>query len=429
MRTSSVRRAGAVLLTVAAGVSLLLGASRPPGAGGYRAPIQTTSGQSAPGQSAGATPVVSGAYQFLNQMMDMRATGTVPRLVQSYTGGVLGTQNYTASSIYDDALVIDAYLAERTADGRARAQTIGNAMLSALAQAAPQGGGLYDEYAPAPLYPPADVQPVSGSRTTGDAAWAGNALTQLYAATRVASYLSGAENMAGWIQANSADTRGPGGYTGGYANSGTKLQWKSTEQNIDVYAFFSLLGRESGLATWAARAATARTFIVSMWNPAAGRFSLGTLNDGVTTNDNPQTEDVNSWSYLALRSPAYAASVGWDVRNLASAAGKLRGVSICPGDRTGVWFEGTAHLAEALTTRTRPGDSAQAAAYLADIAYAQAHGPGEDGLGIMAASKDGLTDCEGDSVYASLHTGTTAWYILAARHVNPLSATTPISAQ
>jgi hypothetical protein len=47
----------------------------------------------------------------------------------------------------------------------------------------------------------------------------------------------------------------------------------------------------------------------------------------------------------------------------------------------------------------------------------------------MAASKDGLTDCEGDSVYASLHTGTTAWYILAARGIDPLSATTPISAQ
>jgi hypothetical protein len=438
MRANSIRRAGAVLITVAAGVSLLLGAGRAPARGGYPAPAQAAPAQAAPAQAApaqaaqvqstGAAPGVFGAYQFLNQMMDMRATGTVLRRVQSYTGGLLGAQHYTASSIYDDAPVIDAYLAERTAAGRARAEDIGTAILSALAQAVPQGGGLYDEYTPAPLCLPAGVQPASGSRTTGDAAWAGNALVQLYAATRVPSYLSGAENMAGWIQANSADTRGQGGYTGGYANSGTKLQWKSTEQNIDVYAFFSLLGRESRLAAWA-RAGTARTFIVSMWNPAAGRFSLGTTTDGVTTNDNPQTEDVNSWSYLALQSPAYAASAGRDVRNLASATGKLHGVSICPGDRTGVWFEGTAHLAAALTARARPGDSAQAAAYLTDIAYAQAHGPDGDGLGIMAASKDGLADCEGESVYASLHTGTTAWYILAARRVNPLSATTPISAQ
>jgi hypothetical protein len=127
--------------------------------------------------------------------------------------------------------------------------------------------------------------------------------------------------------------------------------------------------------------------------------------------------------------PTYAASVGRDVRNLASATGKLRGVSICPGGRTGVWFEGTGHLADALKIRARPGDSAQAAAYLTDIAYAQAHGPNEDGLGIMAASRDRLTDCEGDFVYASPRTGTTAWYILAARRINPLSATTPTSAQ
>jgi hypothetical protein len=47
MRTNSIRRAGVVLLTVAAGVSLL-GASRAPGAGGYRAPVQTAPGQAAP---------------------------------------------------------------------------------------------------------------------------------------------------------------------------------------------------------------------------------------------------------------------------------------------------------------------------------------------------------------------------------------------
>ncbi len=420
------RQAAAVLLTVAAGSGLLLGTGRASAAAGHRPASQATASQATAAQAAGG---VSRAYQFLNQMMDMQATGTVPRLVQSYTGGVLGAENYTASSIYDDALIIDAYLAEGTVGGRARAQAIGNALLSALGQAAPQGGGLYDDYAPAPVYLPADVQPVTSSQTTGNAAWAGNALLQLYAATRVTAYLGGAESMAAWIQANSADARGQGGYTGGYTNPGARLRWKSTEQNIDVYAFFSLLARESGLAVWAARAAAARTFIVSMWNPAAGRFSLGTLTDGVTTNDSPQTEDVNSWSYLALQSPAYAASVDWDVRNLASAAGQLHGVSICPGDRTGVWFEGTAHLADALEIRARAGDSAQAAAYLSDLAYAQAHGPDEDGLGIMAASRDGLTDCEGDSVYASLHTGTTAWYILAARGINPLSATTPVFAQ
>ena len=39
-------------------------------------------------------------------------------------------------------------------------------------------------------------------------------------------------------------------------------------------------------------------------------------------------------------------------------------MSFCPGDRTGVWFEGTAHLAEALEFRGSPGDGKRAAQYL-----------------------------------------------------------------
>jgi hypothetical protein len=167
---------------------------------------------------------------------------------------------------------------------------------------------------------------------------------------------------------------------------------------------------------------------VSMWDPGQGRFYLGTTDDGVTPNDSAQVEDVNSWSYLALRDPAYAASVGWDVANLGVASAGYRGVSYCTGDRTGVWFEGTAHVADALRLLDQPGDSARAAAYLAAIAHAQAGGPGADGLGVMAASRDTLSDCQGGYLYASLHTGTTAWYILAAGGIDPLSGT-PVPGQ
>ena len=57
---------------------------------------------------------VARAYQFLNLMMDRHTGGTTPRLVQSYLGGLLGLDGDTSSAIYDDALVIDAYLAEGT---------------------------------------------------------------------------------------------------------------------------------------------------------------------------------------------------------------------------------------------------------------------------------------------------------------------------
>jgi hypothetical protein len=42
-------------------------------------------------------------------------------------------------------------------------------------------------------------------------------------------------------------------------------------------------------------------------------------------------------------------------------------------------------------------------------------------MGIMAASKNKLSDCDGDYYYSSLHTGARAWYVLAAQQVNPLS--------
>jgi hypothetical protein len=256
----------------------------------------------------------------------------------------------------------------------------------------------------------------------GNMAWAGQALVQLYAATGRTAYLAGAEAIGNWVQANCHDTRGAGGYTGGETAGGQKIEWKSTEHNIDLYVLFTLLARETGAQgaqVWSARAAWARRFIAAMWDGQQHHFYVGTTPDGVTPNQAEVPEDVNSWSFLALRDAAYSASVTWIKQNLSVTAGGFSGVSACQADRSGVWFEGTAHMAAALELRGDPGDDALAAKYLADIYYAQAHGPNGDGLGIIAASKDGLTDCAGGSYYASLHTGTTAWYILAAMKVDP----------
>jgi hypothetical protein len=374
---------------------------------------------------------VARAYSFLNQMMDRYAAGSTPRLVQSYTGGVLGRDHFTASETYDDAVLIDAYLAEGTAAGRRRAEIIGTGLRYVQANDPLHDGRIRAAYAPTPLRSPADVAATNLASEVGDMAWAGQALVQLYAATGRRAYLTGAEGVGNWVQANTYDTRGAGGYTGGETASGQKIEWKSTEHNIDLYAFFTMLAGQTGQPAWSARAAWARRFVAAMWNPAQGRFNVGTISDGVTPNDSEMPEDVNSWSYLALRDPAYESSVGWNVRNLAvsgsgpgsgrGAVDGFSGVSFCARDRTGVWFEGAAHLADALEARGAPGDATRAAGYLSDIYYAQRHGPNADGAGIMAASRDGLSDCGGGLYYASLHTGTTAWYILAARRVDPLS--------
>jgi hypothetical protein len=388
----------------------------PAGAAGA---AKIAAGQSAPVSPSQLDRSVARAYAFLNLMMDRYAAGSTPRLVQSFTGGVLEQQGFTSSVTYDDAVVIDAYLAEGTRAGRARAEAIGDGLLYVQDHDPAHDGRIRAAYAPNPLVDPGDVDATDPATLAGNMAWAGQALVQLYAATGRAEYLAGAEAIGNWVQSHCHDVRGAGGYTGGETADGQQIEWKSTEHNIDLYVLFSLLARETGAQVWSARAAWARRFIASMWNPQQGYFDVGTTADGVTPNTALLPEDVNSWSFLALRDPAYAASVTWIMRNLAVTAGGFSGVSSCTGDLSGVWFEGTAHLADALELRGRSGDDALAARYLADIYYAQAHGPNGDGLGIIAASKDGLGDCMGGSYYASLHTGTTAWYILAAKKIDP----------
>jgi hypothetical protein len=364
---------------------------------------------------------VADAYSFLSQMMDRYAAGTTPRLVQSFTGGVLGQQHFTASETYDDALIIDAYLAAGTAAARSRARVIGDGLRYVQANDPRHDGRVRAAYAPTPLRSPADVTATDSATAVGGMAWAGQALVRLYAATGGRAYLTAAEAIGNWVQAHCYDARGPGGYTGGETANGQKIGWKSTEHNIDLYALFGLLATETGDSAWSARAGWARRFVVRMWDAGQRRFYVGTTSDGVTPNDSVMPEDVNSWSYLALRDPAYAASLGWDMRNLAVTAGGFSGVSSCREDRSGVWFEGTAHLADALEYRGNPGDGTWAARYVSVVYYAQAHGLNHDGLGIIAASRDGLSDCGGGSYYASLHTGATAWYILAVRRVDPFS--------
>jgi hypothetical protein len=374
--------------------------------------------------AAGATPLPApsspaSAYLFLDQMMDRYATGPTLRLVQSFTGGTLQKKGFTGSVTYDDAVVIDALLVRGTPDDLARAETIGNSLLYVQADDAAHDGRIRAAYAPDPLTGPGAVTATDKKADVGNMAWVGQALLQIYARTGSPGYLTGATALAQWIQSNTVDTRGSGGYTGGLPARGAKIQWKSTEQNLDVFALFSLLATEPSGSAWAARAAWARQFVVSMWAPSAGRFYVGTTTDGVSVNDAEQPEDVNSWSYLALADPAFASSIDWDVRNLAVTAKGFSGVSFCRGDRSGVWFEGTAHLADALQLRNGSGDRTQASAYLGDIAHAQVAGKNTDGLGIIAASKNGLSDCDGGRYFASLHTGATAWYLLALQGADP----------
>jgi hypothetical protein len=141
------------------------------------------------GHLAGAPRVVSAgqlrqsvarAYAFLDQMTDRYAAGSTPRLVQSFTGGALGRQHFTASETYDDALVIDAFLASGTASGRSKAVTIGAGLLRAQSSDPRHDGRLRAAYVSAPLGYASDVDATNLATLAGNMAWAGLALLQLH---------------------------------------------------------------------------------------------------------------------------------------------------------------------------------------------------------------------------------------------------------
>jgi len=372
---------------------------------------------SAPAQPTPAS--IEGAYRFLGAMMDRYASGAQLRLVQSYSGGTLEREGVDDSFTYDDAVIIDALLARSEPENLARAQVLGRSLLYVQEHDPAADGRIRAAYAPTPLASPADVTATDPISDVGNMAWVGQALVHLYERTGTTSFLAGARELAGWIVGEAHDERGAGGYTGGEEAGGGHIRWKSTEHNIDLYSFFSLLAAATGEAAWTQDAAHARRFVEAMWEPHKGMFWVGTGDEGVKPNRHVRAEDVNSWSYLALRDAAFGASLDWVTRYLAVNKKGFSGVSFCKGSRKGVWFEGTAHIAEALFARGLPGDEEAAERYLADIEHAQLDGPNNDGEGIIAASRDGVGDCEGEAYFASLHTGATAWYLLAAGRVDP----------
>ena len=347
------------------------------------------------------------AYLFLDTMMDAYAQGSTTRLSQSYSDEI-GLES--TAFVYDNAVEIMARLVRGRGQDLARAKVLGNGLLYAQQIDAAADGRVRQAY----FVDHADSKGVfvvpSGfpffflGSATGDLAWTGMALAQLASRTRIVAYLDGAVRLGNWIFNNTFDTRGAGGYN---FTAGAN-QVKSTEHNIDVFAFFTMLARLAGdSATWTDRADHARIFVDAMFNVPGGFFFTGTAPDGVSVDPNLSKdnipEDVQDWSFQAFLNSDHAASIDWCKTNLAvtdtpqsynsdlipalnnnNLTGNIRvsGVTfatqsmrpplaenesaesacfIAPSDPfsnqpspSAVWLEGTAHLAAALLTRRLP---------------------------------------------------------------------------
>lgn len=413
------------------------------------------------------------AYTFLAAAQDAYPEHGAIRLAQSYSdqAGLFST-----AFTYDNALAILALLAARTKDGKARAMALADALLFAqahdpgyddgrLRQAYNVGPYTFYDGSPQPDgFVRADGTANVGTQfgftgtAVGDMAWAGIALSTLAERTGARRFLAGALRIGTWIERNGRTEEPLGGYKFGVDGAGKALPYTSTEHNTDLIGLFGRLARLTGDPVWLERRTRAKAFVGKMWEPSAGFFYTGT-NDGVTINRSPIPEDTQTWTHLALASPAHARSLDWATSRLAvldtadrrnstvpagqsyegvtfSSAGLLadEDAPIAPSrpkpDRNGVWFEGTAHLALALCTRHAPGDEARARRLLASLERAQDL-LGQDQTvggtalsprcGVVSASSP-LDTGFGFGYYPYRHTGATAWYLLAASRTNPLRA-------
>jgi hypothetical protein len=441
--------------------------------------VPALSAQQTPGNdsqfihSAILTDGLAKAYSFLDQMMDAYAQGQTLRLIQSFSDqiGLLST-----SFVYDNSVVINALLLRgRSADVQ-RALVLGDTLLYAqqhdpigdgrVRQAyfvnQPDANGVFLQEALAPFF-------FIGS-ATGDMSWTGMALAQLFKRSSDHRFLDGAVRLGQWIVNNTLSTSDPGGFIGGVDAGNNPVTFKSTEHNIDAFALFTMLAELTGNSFWTTQAQHARAFIAAMFNSADGFFWTGTLPDGITINTNPIPEDVNTWSFLALRDNQFAGSVDWAKTDLAvtdtpqnvntSVAGnkvRISGVTFSnfaqhppiinnnfapsdpfstPPDPGAVWLEGTAHLAAALLARRLPaerdlpgfsGDQDSARFLLLNLLGAQAtQGIGQTvagkliapGTGLVAASSE-LNNGFGFSNKPNPHIGATGWFAIAGQTGNP----------
>jgi hypothetical protein len=435
---------------------------------------------------------VGRAYHYLDVVQDAYVKGGEPRLLQSYNNesGLL-----TAAFVYDNALAVLAYLATPTVANVRRARLIGDALLwiqandekytdGRVRQAYAAGPMLF--YGGGPFFPglrredgkAAFLWPFGfGGSSTGDMAWVGLALAQLYVDTRIRKYLDGAIALADWIAGKTSPHR-YGGYHGGLQADGeTPQSWASTEHNIDAYALFALLGTLTRERRWAPRAEVAAEFVRAMWNRADRFFWTGTL--GGVAGEDPNVinmgnipEDVQTWSLLAFGDGRFAGSVDWVTANLwntdGGAATQLpAGVTVAgvtystqaktttgpvsgsdlPNHRNAVWLEGNGHSALALLERDDRGDAALARRLLRETVVAQEQvgagqtvgrtadpnggrlsDPGAGGTwtgtplparsGIVAASSAFDTGFA-FGYFQRQHVGATAWFLMAAQNFNP----------
>ena len=337
--------------------------------------------------------------------------------------------------LYDDAVAAIAL----TGCGEAgRARRIGDAILAALDHdRAWHDGRLRNAYAAGPVDTPVKLggwwDKAQGrwledryqvSSDTGNMAWAMLALLSLDQVLHDTRYRDGAARIGAWV-AGRGDTRGAGGFTGGFSGwepSPAAVQWKSTEHNTDLAGAFGLLAKMTGDGDWADLARQARDFVGAMWDDGCACFAVGTTDDGVTQN-HVLALDAALWPLLAI--PAMASHAGPDLATVDSRLAVGDGYTYSDAGNA-LWTEGTAQAALVWALLGRPDK--------ADVAGRAVEGERAPRGGYFATPQlrlaTGFADAADPGMqryyYHLPHLAAAAWAALAERKFNPFTASTAL---
>lgn len=326
------------------------------------------------------------------------------------------------SSLYDNALAIKALLA----DGGAKARQAALDLADTLVATARSDGSHFNNRAAGHVFLGDGSQraPADQRRTLGDNAWCGLALLDAYRATGNSQYLHAAKAISDWAEANLKSGGAYGGYRGGYGADGALLPWRSTEHNIDLFALNKnlafVLGEvgDAGANVYVARAAHAAGFVLAMYDSTGLKFWTGT-DGGDTIQTGSIPLDAQLWAVQAMsiysqyRDAAdWQGVLAWAEENLWQTDGPYAGFTYSTAATPGrVWLEG---VGQGAATYDILGQAAGYAQAITTLEFARTSHENGDGLGIVAATGDGLEDPLLDAVYdARLHAGATAWTGLA----------------
>jgi hypothetical protein len=353
---------------------------------------------------------------------------------------------------YDNAVALLAFLADGSSDGVRRARLLGDAFVYATTHDRfYTNGQVRSAYACGDISVPhgwivngkentvaipgffdvssnAFYEVNNVDIDTGDNAWTMIALEALYAKTRDASYLSAATAIGNFIQSFYSDSGLYPGFLGGISDAESAnpspRTYASTEHNLDIYAAFCRMSELTGDPAWSDRAQDAQSFVELMWDQTNGCYLAGTTSPDVrNTIANELPLDVQSWNVLSRTNvlalhPVLLADAE---TNFGCSFDGFTGYDF-NNDKDGVWFEGTAQMCVACAVA---GDAPMAKNLAKTLSNAQQMpAPFGNGLGLVAASHDGVTtgfttEFGTNYYYRRMHIGATSWDIFAQLGFNP----------